>query len=160
MVKSTMTRAVVAEVEELIREIAAKHGIAVSPDDPIFVLQTINQRLLADSAKAQQVMLDRYKEEMEVIAHAWSTDAKSKAERVLNVSLTVSKEMAAKIMLEGAAATAASVRGEVDAALGRVTGTLRQSSRLVSVNIVVAALDSDGGRPGALGDSPTFLIGN
>jgi hypothetical protein len=98
MVKSTMTRAVVAEVEELIREIAAKHGIAVGPDDPIFVLHTINQRLLADSAKAQQVMLDRYKEEMEVIAHAWSTDAKSKAERVLNASLAASKETMVSIM--------------------------------------------------------------
>ena len=41
-------------VEELIREIAAKHGIAVSREDPIFVLQTINQRLMQDSAKAQQ----------------------------------------------------------------------------------------------------------
>jgi hypothetical protein len=128
------------EVEELIREIAAKHGIAISRDDPIFVLQTINQRLMQDSARAQQAMLDRYKEEMEVIAQAWSSDAKSKAERVLNASLTASKETAAKIMLEGATATAASVRGEVDAALGRVAGTLRQSRRLVSVNLVVAAL--------------------
>jgi hypothetical protein len=41
-------------VEELIREIAAKHGIAVSRDDPILILQTINTRLLQDSAKAQQ----------------------------------------------------------------------------------------------------------
>ena len=29
------------QVEELIKEIAAKHGIAVSRDDPILVLQTI-----------------------------------------------------------------------------------------------------------------------
>ncbi len=29
-------------IEELIKEIAAKHGIAVSRDDPILILQTIN----------------------------------------------------------------------------------------------------------------------
>jgi hypothetical protein len=80
------------QVEELIREIAAKHGIAVSRDDPIFVLQTINNRLMHDSAKAQQDMLDRYKEELEVIAQRWGADAKTKAERILNASMTASKE--------------------------------------------------------------------
>ena len=38
------------QVEELIKEIAAKHGIAVSRDDPILILQTINARLMQDSA--------------------------------------------------------------------------------------------------------------
>lgn len=53
------------QVEELIKEIAAKHGIAVSRDDPILVLQTINNRLMQDSSKAQQAQLDQYKEELE-----------------------------------------------------------------------------------------------
>jgi hypothetical protein len=127
-------------VEELIQEIAAKHGIAVSREDPIFVLHTINQRLLQDSAKAQQAMLDQYKEELRVIAQAWGNDAKAKAERVLNVAMTASKEAAAKIMDEGATVAAASVRGEVDGALGRVAGTLRQSRRLVLLTLVASAL--------------------
>ena len=42
------------DVEELIQEIALKHGITVSRDDPILILQTINKRLMEDSAKAQQ----------------------------------------------------------------------------------------------------------
>lgn len=40
------------QIEELIKEIAAKHGIAVSRDDPILVLQTINNRLMQNSSKA------------------------------------------------------------------------------------------------------------
>ena len=70
-------------VDELIKEIAGKHGIAVGRDDPIMILQTINARLLADSAKAQQAMLERYKEELEALSARWSSDAKEKAERVL-----------------------------------------------------------------------------
>ena len=50
------------QTEELLREIAAKHGIAVARDDPILVLQTINSRLMQESARAQQVQLDRFKE--------------------------------------------------------------------------------------------------
>ena len=42
------------KIEELIREIAVKHGIAVGRDDPILVLQTINMKLMQDSASAQQ----------------------------------------------------------------------------------------------------------
>src|SRR4051794_30719327 len=128
------------EVEELIREIAAKHGIAVSRDDPIFVLQTINLRLMQDSATAQQAMLDRYKEEMEVIAQAWSSDAKSKAERALNASLTASKEAMVSIMDQGARAASTLIRAELDAALGNVTGTLRNARRLAVVNLVASSL--------------------
>jgi multidrug efflux pump subunit AcrA (membrane-fusion protein) len=127
-------------VEELIQEIAAKHGIAVSREDPIFVLHTMNQRLLQDSAKAQQAMLDQYKAELEAIAQAWGNDAKAKAERVLNAAMSASKEAAAKIMHEGATAAAASVRGEIDAALGRLAGTLRHARRLAMVNLVASAL--------------------
>ncbi len=54
-------------IDELIKEIAVKHGIAVSRDDPILILQTINNRLMQDSEKAQQGMLDHYKEEMEEV---------------------------------------------------------------------------------------------
>jgi hypothetical protein len=61
-------------VDELIKEIAVKHGIAVSRDDPILILQTINNRLMQDSEKAQQAMLDQYKEELEALALRWGVD--------------------------------------------------------------------------------------
>jgi cell division septum initiation protein DivIVA len=77
-------------IDELIKEIAGKHGVAVSRDDPIMILQTINARLLEDSAKAQQAMLERYREELEALSARWSSDAKEKAERVLNSALKAS----------------------------------------------------------------------
>ena len=80
------------KIEELIREIAVKHGIAVGRDDPILILQTINTRLMQDSQAAQQEILDRFKEELEAIAHRWGDDAKGKAERTLNAALAASKE--------------------------------------------------------------------
>ena len=143
-------------VEELIREIAAKHGIAVSREDPIFVLHTINQRLLQDSARAQQAMLDQYKEELGAIAQAWGNDAKAKAERVLNAAMTASKEAAAKIMHEGATATvgigARRNRGGPGPPRGhaapRPPASCAKPGRL--------SLDADGGRSGALRDSPAL----
>jgi hypothetical protein len=128
------------QVEELIREIAAKHGIAVSRDDPILILQTINTRLLQDSAKAQQVMLDQYKEELEALALRWGNDARAKAERILNASLAASKEAMAKLMQEGAKEAVASVRGEIDAALRRVAGAIRDARRIGALNVVASCI--------------------
>ena len=127
-------------VEELIKEIAAKHGIAVSRDDPILILQTINTRLLQDSAKAQQVMLDQYKEELEALALRWGNDARDKSERILNASLMASKGAMAKVMQEGAREAAGVVRGEVDAALGRVAGAMRDARQIGALNVVASCI--------------------
>ena len=128
------------QVEELIKEIAAKHGIAVSRDDPILVLQTINNRLMQDSSKAQQAQLDQYKEELEALALRWGTDAKDKAERILNAALTASKGAMDKAMQENAKSTAATVRAEVDAALGRVAGLVKDARRIGLLNVLASCI--------------------
>lgn len=128
------------QVEELIKEIAAKHGIAVSRDDPILVLQTINSRLMQDSSKAQQIQLDQYKEELEALALRWGNDAKGKAERILNASLSASKDAMGQIMQEGAKATAASVKAEIDAALARIAGPIRDARRIAMLNVAASCI--------------------
>nr|AFU76019.1 TraM conjugative transfer protein [Burkholderia cepacia] len=128
------------QVEELIKEIAAKHGIAVSRDDPILILQTINNRLMQDSSKAQQAQLDQYKEELEALALRWGTDAKDKAERILNAALTASKGAMDKAMQENAKSTAATVRAEVDAALGRVAGQVKDARRIGLLNVLASCI--------------------
>jgi len=128
------------QIEELIKEIAVKHGIAVSRDDPILVLQTINNRLMQNSSKAQQAQLDRYKEELEELALRWGNDAQSKAERILNASLIASKEAMGQIMQEGAKATAASMRSEVDASLARVTTPIRDAHRIAMLNVLASCI--------------------
>ena len=128
------------QIEELIKEIAAKHGIAVSRDDPILVLQTINNRLMQDSSKAQQAQLDQYKEELEALALRWGTDAKDKAERILNAALTASKEAMGKAMQENAKSMAATVRAEVDAALGRVTVQVKDARQIGLLNVLASCI--------------------
>jgi len=54
------------KIEETIKEIAVKHGIVVGRGDPILILHIINERLMRDSAAAQQEILARFKEELEV----------------------------------------------------------------------------------------------
>ncbi|WP_367607870.1 conjugal transfer protein TraM [Legionella sp. W05-934-2] len=86
------------KINEAIRDIAVKHGVVIGKDDPILILQTMNERLLEENWKAQQEMLARFKEEMENISSQWKDDAKEKAEKVLNAALTSSKETMKKIL--------------------------------------------------------------
>ena len=127
-------------VDELIREIAAKHGIAVARDDPILVLQTINSRLLQDSSKAQQLQLDAYKSELEALAHRWGNDARDKAERILNAALAASQDAMGTVPRLVAETTAASVRQEVEAALTYVVGRIRDTQRSAVMNVVASVI--------------------
>ena len=127
-------------VEELIKDISARHGIALSRDDPILVLQTLNTRLMQDSAKAQQVQLDHYKEELESLALRWAEDAKSRAERILNASLAASKEAMADLLQEAARATASSMRIEMQAALAEVAAPIRDARRIAVFNVVASCI--------------------
>jgi hypothetical protein len=128
------------EVEELIKEIATKHGIAVGRDDPILILQTINNRLMQDSQKAQQEMLDQFKSELESLSLRWSVDAKEKAERILNASLSASKESMEQLMQAGATEIVATIKSEVDASLSRISGPIRNANRIGLMNILASCL--------------------
>ncbi|RZA30416.1 MAG: conjugal transfer protein TraM [Proteobacteria bacterium] len=124
----------------LIREIAAKHGVAVGRDDPILILQTLNAKLLEEGAQAQRAMLQTHQEELEAIAQRWGSDAKDKAERILSAGLAASKDVMGRLMQEGALAATAALRGEVNTATASLTQALTQTRRLAHLQLVAAAL--------------------
>jgi hypothetical protein len=128
------------ENDALLKEIAAKHGIAVGRDDPILILQTINNKLMQDSRKAQQDLLDQFKAELEGLSLRWSTDAKEKAERILNASLCASKESMEHLMQAGAKELAATVKNEVTASLRVIDRPVRDAYRISAMNILAACL--------------------
>lgn len=128
------------EMEETIKEIAAKHGIAVGRDDPLLILHTLNNRLLQDSQKAQQALLDQYKSELEGISLRWSTDAKEKAERILNASLDTSKATMERLMRAGAKEVVTTIKSEVDASLNRISGPIKSANRVGLMNIAASCI--------------------
>lgn len=127
-------------MEELIKEIAVKHGIAVGRDDPILILQTINKRLMQESQKAQQEMLDQFKSELEGISLRWSADAKDKAERILNASLNASKASMEQLLQAGAKEFVTTIKSEVDASLNQTGRPIRDSYRISIMNLLASCL--------------------
>jgi len=128
------------DLEQLFMEIASKHHVTISRDDPIMILHTINKRLLEDSAKAQQNLLNQYKSEMEDLALRWGDNAKGMAERVLNASLSASKDAMGKIMEESAKTAARSVKAEIEDSLIPIVLQIKNARRIGIFNIVAASL--------------------
>lgn len=88
------------KINELIQEIAIKHKVVLSKDDPILIFHTMNEKMLEESRKAHEDLLIRFKEEMELISFQWKNDAKEKAEKILNAALVGSKEAMSRLLQE------------------------------------------------------------
>jgi len=127
-------------LEELIHEIAVKHGVAVARDDPILILQTINNRLLNDAAASQQEQLDKFKEEMEGVSHRWQHDAKEKSERILNFAVAASKEAVVQAMELGGSEAYEKLRAVLDAAADRAAAQARLARQSALINFASACL--------------------
>ena len=128
------------EIDELIKEIAVTHGIAVGRDDPILILQTINNRLMQNTLKAQQEQLEQFKSELEEMSQRWSIDTKAKAERVLNAALDASKDSMEKMMQDGSKGVVTAINKELDASLARTAKTIRDANRIGIMNIIAACI--------------------
>ncbi len=59
--------------------IAAKHGIALSEDDPILMVYTLNEILLQENNKAHQMLLNNFRATLEENIHHWSQATESRA---------------------------------------------------------------------------------
>lgn len=79
-------------ISEVIKDIAARHGIAVGRDDPILILMTMNDRLARDTAEAHQQLLAEHRQELESMLFRVNHETKEQAEKIVNASLSASRK--------------------------------------------------------------------
>ncbi|HAT4454877.1 TPA: conjugal transfer protein TraM [Legionella pneumophila] len=112
------------KLDKIIQDISIKHGVLLGKDDPILMLQTMNEQLIEENRKAQQDLLVQFREEIEGISSQWKNDAKEKAEKALNAALASSKEAIA-ILLQG------STRESVQAMKKLISDSLIEANSLM-----------------------------
>lgn len=127
-----------------IQEIAVKHGVVLSKDDPILILQTMNDRLIEEARQAQAAMLTQFREEMESISSQWRDDAKEKAEKIINAALAGSKEAMARLLLESTNISVQSMERMISDSLREARDLSQQTKKfgwfmLVSSVVILAA---------------------
>lgn len=127
-------------LDELIKEIALKNGVAVDRRDPIMIVHTMNTRLLAEGRKAQKEALDALKSELEEIAHRWGEEAKGKAEKIINAALAASKEAMVNGMQEGAKRAAADLERLMAQSGAEIASAAKNTTRAAYVNLAASVL--------------------
>ncbi len=129
------------KIEDAIKEIALKHNIAVSRDDPILILQTMNDRLIEESRNSQKKILATFESELEEIAHRWGENARDKAERTLNAAITASKASIDTTMKESSTLIAEAVKREIKGILNQnIKPSVRETQQVAILNLIAASM--------------------
>lgn len=117
------------KINEIIQDIAIKHGVAIGKDDPVLILHTMNEKLLEENRKAQQELLTQFKEEMESIASQWKDDAKEKAEKIINAALAGGKEVMATMLQESTKGSVLTVKKVIEESLAEAHNIVQQARK-------------------------------
>ena len=124
--------------DDLLKEIASKHGVALDRQDPILIVHTLHTRLLAESQHAQQAMLEDYRKTLEALLDRWGVEIKAKAERIVTASLTASTETMKAQMATHTTDVASAIRNEVRDQLSNTETKIRTATTLGYVNLLAA----------------------
>ena len=124
--------------DDLLKEIASKHGVALDREDPILMVQTMHARLLADSRSAQQAMLEEYRAALEGMLDRWSAETTAKAERIVTASLTATTETMKTQMATHTTDVANAIRKQLTEVVETTEAQMRRATTVGYVNLLAA----------------------
>ena len=124
--------------DDLLKEIASKHGVALDREDPILIVQTMHARLLAESRSAQQAMLEDYRKTLEALLDRWSAETTAKAERIVMASLTATTETMKTQMATHTSDLTRTIRKEVTVVMEETESRMRRATTVGYVNLLAA----------------------
>jgi len=128
--------------DEVVKEIAATHGIALSKEDPIMIMHTLNKRLIEDSKSTQQDLLDNFRSQMEVLYDQWTIEAKHHSDRILNASIVSSKAEVARVMEAQSQVIIGQWKHELNAGFSQVHQALQAAKQTAVLNVIAALITS------------------
>lgn len=129
------------DIDDLIKEIAVKNEVAVGRDDPIMILATVNEWLARKNAKDQEEVLNRWKSEMESVAHEWSENSKSMAERSLSAGVREGKSLIKEFAQSYSGDLTAATNKAIEEAVNRhVTSAIKQGRGASIMNMIAAGM--------------------
>ncbi|WP_139559684.1 hypothetical protein [Methylotetracoccus oryzae] len=108
------------ELDALIGEIATRHGVAVSRDDPVMILATLNERLIEESRDAQRQLLEDFRAEMAGASQRWNQESQLRAQSLLQQAAGSNRAAVAASVQQHRTAVTGAVREEMGAVLAAV----------------------------------------
>ncbi|MGY6215755.1 hypothetical protein ACW73L_11410 [Methylolobus aquaticus] len=123
-------------MDALIGEIATRHGVAVSRDDPVMILATLNERLIKESREAQHQLLEEFRTDMAGASQHWIQESQQRAQVLLQQAGEASRAAVAASVQQHRTAVTAAVRVE----FGAVQNVVTQLRGLLLLQLSVSLL--------------------
>lgn len=73
-------------LDEIIQEVALRHGISVGRDDPILMVYTINRQVMQASASIQSALLEQQLERMKALSDQMQEQAMNRMDKSMRVA--------------------------------------------------------------------------
>lgn len=70
------------KLDEIIQEVASRHGYVIGRDDPVLMTYTINQQVMEAGARIQHAMLEEHLRNMKKIASGLEDQAAGRLDRI------------------------------------------------------------------------------
>ena len=128
------------DIDALITELARTHGVALSPDDPVAMLITINRFLAREFAAHLDKLLQEFREALATSSSDWQHRINKRAEAVLNATIMAAKSAGSCGAESGLAEVLPPFLKAFEAVARRTEGQLRQLRRLIIALSVLVAL--------------------
>jgi predicted RecB family endonuclease len=119
-----------ADIERLIGEVARKHGLLLSRDDPVLVSVTLNEQILSHALGQVNDCLDKAKQEIGELSAKQTEAAKTIAEQLITA--------AAGYIADEVRAAAVDINAKADSL--SMTGAAPSSSSANQASWIVAAI--------------------
>ena len=124
------------DLDALIGEIATRHGVAVSRDDPVMILATLNERLIEENREAQRQLLEAFRNDMAGASQRWIQESQQRAQSLLQQAGEATRAAAAASVQQHRTAVTAAVREE----LGKLQVAVGQLRSLLLLQLSVSLL--------------------
>lgn len=126
-------------IDQVVQEIAARHGVVVGRDDPILMLVTLNERLLRDGDLAQRDAIAKFSSELEGMVRRVSDEAKTQAEVALQATLDAGQQALAHAVQENTGTISETVRAQIESSAHQIQQQI-QHARQVGIMVLGGSL--------------------
>jgi hypothetical protein len=84
--------------DKIISEVALHHGVALGKDDPVMILNTLNELLFEDNVKTMKAchesFIKKFRAELETSSKAWTEEARRRAQQAIELAIEASQAVA------------------------------------------------------------------
>ena len=124
------------ELDALIKRIASEHGIALSQNDPVLMMHTLNKVLLEQNQQAHAQLLNQYEAVLQENFNQWQSYASKKA----NALISAQQNKASNINGQTVEQCAQLISEKIKIAINHEIRDLTRISRQAAIMNLLAAV--------------------